>query len=83
MPDPPSWVSATDLAEHAYCPRALAYRRAAPDLRPTPEERRGAAYHRRTLGRERWRADHALALWAALALGAGLAFVGVVAAVRP
>jgi hypothetical protein len=47
------WISVSDLAEYAYCPRAYWYRHHPPRERPAPEavdaSRRGEAFHQRTL----------------------------------
>ncbi len=67
------WVSATDLAEYAFCPRALYYRTHPPAAGPRrAAERRavaGARYHSRELGRERRRAAHGGAYWGMLLVG--------------
>ncbi|MEM0129111.1 MAG: hypothetical protein QXG65_02960 [Thermoplasmata archaeon] len=56
------WVSASDLAEWAYCPRASWYRRHPPpgsDRLPVPASaRRGVAFHRRALAAEARREVH-------------------------
>ena len=70
------WVSVSDLAEYAYCPRALWYRHNPPAEGAAPQSVRsreeGTRFHRRILRarnrRERW----AAAAWALLALGAAL-----------
>jgi CRISPR/Cas system-associated exonuclease Cas4 (RecB family) len=57
-------VTASDLAEYAYCPRAYWYRRHPPAEGPSPSSRvaraGGERYHARTLTaryrRERWSA---------------------------
>jgi CRISPR/Cas system-associated exonuclease Cas4 (RecB family) len=57
------WTSVSDLAEYAYCPRALYYRYHPPPEGPEPSEEesahRGERYHRRTARAVRWR-DRAL-----------------------
>jgi len=70
------WVTPSDLAEYAFCPRALYYRRTrdAPDSEAAD---RGATYHRRRLSAERRRAEHGRLPWLALALGAALLLLGV------
>ena len=75
------WVSASDLAEYAYCPRSYWYSRHPEsypgESRPDPRARAGASFHRRVLSAERRREDHA-AGYAALLL-AGVAIVVVAA----
>jgi len=69
------WVTPSDLAEYAFCPRALHYRKTRDD--PGSEAAaRGAAYHRRRLSAERRRDEHGRLAWAAVALGVVLALVG-------
>ena len=74
------WVTASDVAEYAFCPRAQWYRRHPPRGGTTPaaEERAeaGTRYHRRVLGAERRRAAYASAYWAALAVGLALTVGG-------
>lgn len=74
------WVSATDLAEYAYCPRAQYYREHPPPGGPTAAgERRavvGERYHARMLGRERRRAEHGGAYWITLGIGVLLVLGG-------
>ncbi len=70
------WVSASDLAEYSYCPRAHWYRDHPPVGRPIPGadrlRRRGRRFHRRALQSERRREEH-VRTYVALALtGAGL-----------
>ncbi|HTP54431.1 MAG TPA: hypothetical protein VML94_05680 [Thermoplasmata archaeon] len=81
-PDPP-WVSATDLAEYAFCPRSLYYRRRAPDAPETPAESAGRRYHARVLAAERRRSDHPAAYWLGLAVGLLLVLLAAVAELRP
>ena len=54
------WVSASDLAEYAYCPRAWWYRGNPPTAGRAPESERasraGERFHRRELA-EDWRSD--------------------------
>jgi CRISPR/Cas system-associated exonuclease Cas4 (RecB family) len=61
--DPPArWVTASDLAEYAFCPRAYWYTRHPPAEGPEPSNATarhlGERYHARTLAtryrRERW-----------------------------
>ena len=51
--DRPPWVSVSDLAEYAYCPRAQWYRGHPPREAPAPSavrsSERGEAYHQRSL----------------------------------
>lgn len=73
------WVSASDLAEYAYCPRAHYYS-THPDVtggtgRPGPRARAGVLYHRRTLSTEKRHDEHAR-LYVGLLL-AGIALVAV------
>jgi CRISPR/Cas system-associated exonuclease Cas4 (RecB family) len=66
-------VTASDLAEYAYCPRAYWYRRHPPPEGPTPSSRGaragGERYHARALTtryrRERWPA----VWWVLVAVG--------------
>ncbi|HXW67017.1 MAG TPA: hypothetical protein VEL82_03965 [Thermoplasmata archaeon] len=80
--DGPEWVSASDLAEYAYCPRAHFYRDHPPPEGPARgsgrRARSGARYHARTLAAERRRAEHGVAYWGALVLGV-LLVVGALA----
>ncbi|MGI0128811.1 MAG: hypothetical protein ACREDE_00555 [Thermoplasmata archaeon] len=75
-----SWVSASDVADYAYCPRAHWYHDHPPRDGPRPgtQERAqaGERYHRRVLGAERRRAEHGGAYWAALAFGTVLVLGG-------
>ncbi len=81
MGDDVEWVSASDLADYAYCPRAHFYHVHPPRGGSTPEAqaraRSGTRYHRRILGAERRRADHGGAYWAALAVGTVLVLGGL------
>lgn len=72
-----SWVSASDLAEYAYCPRALYYRRRIPDAPEGPASFAGREFHRRTLSAEDRRAAHGGAYWAVLLLGLLLVLLGL------
>ena len=81
------WVTASDLADYAYCPRAHWYHDHPPPEGPTREARdrvaAGSRYHRRVLGAERRRAEHGGAYWVALAIGAALIAGGVAWIFRP
>ena len=77
------WVSASDLAEYAYCPRALYYRRASPNAPPPERALDGARDHARRLGAERRRAEHPGAIWAGVLLGLAIAAVGAAGWLRP
>jgi hypothetical protein len=70
-------VSATDLAEYAYCPRAFHYRREYPNAPATPEALEGRAYHLRVLGAERRRDAGRGSSWIALLLGGVLVVLGL------
>ena len=74
MRDDRPWVSPTDLAEQAFCPRALHYRRTRDAPRSAAADE-GTAYHLRRLAAERRRDEHGRLAWAAVALGAGLVLV--------
>ncbi len=75
------WVTATDLADYAYCPRAHWYHDHPPPEGSTPEAKvrasAGSRYHARVLGAERRRAERGGAYWVALAVGAVLVLGGV------
>lgn len=79
--DDEAWVSASDLADYAYCPRAHWYHdhppRGGPTARALLRAGDGARYHRRVLGAERRRAEHSGAYWATLAVGAVLVVGGL------
>ena len=79
----PRWISSTDLAEYAYCPRAGYYRRRHPDARPSGPALAGTAYHARVLGRERREEERPAVYWVGLLVGALLAGAGLLALVRP
>ncbi|MFZ1023918.1 MAG: hypothetical protein WAN87_07270 [Thermoplasmata archaeon] len=53
---PTSWVTVSDLAEYAFCPRALWYREHPPSMgrtrRATRSAVRGTRYHKRAIGAE-------------------------------
>jgi hypothetical protein len=74
-------VSASDLADYAYCPRAHWYHEHPPPGGTTSEARRralaGSGYHARTLGAERQREERGGAYWAALLAGLVLALGGI------
>jgi hypothetical protein len=73
MGDRDPWVSATDLADYAYCPRSHWYHEHPPRGGPSPAARERAAFgqrfHARVLSGERRRAAHGAAYWAALGVG--------------
>jgi hypothetical protein len=73
------WVTPSDLAEYAFCPRALHYRWTRDDPGSEPAAR-GTAYHRRRLSAERRRDEHGRLAWVAVALGAILVLVAAVLA---
>lgn len=77
MTDEGLWTTPSDLAEYTFCPRAHFYRRhgEAPRSRAAAS---GDAYHRRHLSGERWRDEHRLAPWLAVAAGVGLLAIAVV-----
>jgi CRISPR/Cas system-associated exonuclease Cas4 (RecB family) len=81
------WVTATDLAEYAYCPRSHWYYEHPPVGDRTTDARKradaGTRYHHRILDAERRRAEHGAAYWAALALGALLVVGGLAWIFRP
>ncbi len=86
-PHTAGWVSVSDLAEYAYCPRAFWYRRHPPPLGPTrasiEARSRGSLVHERELtSRLRWEGRGGWVWWLlglgillcvlAWALGSGL-----------
>jgi hypothetical protein len=77
---PGTWVSATELADYAYCPRSHYYAAHPPPGGPAPAAQRsaraGARYHARELGRERHREEGGAAAWAAIAAGIALTLGG-------
>ncbi len=85
MLEDPDWVSASDLAEYAYCPRAFWYRKHPPAgmsaSNSDRSSRRGQRFHRRELGAERKREAHAggyvaLVLFGIALLSTALYFAG-------
>jgi CRISPR/Cas system-associated exonuclease Cas4 (RecB family) len=74
-----SYVSASDLADYAYCPRSHWYRYHPPPGGPSPEAVRssvaGTRRHARQLGGERRRAERGALYWAVVVIGI-LAVVG-------
>jgi hypothetical protein len=78
----PPYVSASDLADYAYCPRSHWYRYHPPPGGPAPDSVRSAAagtrVHGRQLGGERRRAEHGVAYWLLLAIGLLVVVGGVV-----
>jgi CRISPR/Cas system-associated exonuclease Cas4 (RecB family) len=77
----PSFVTASDLEDFAYCPRSYWYRTHPPPEGPAPGSARlaaaGARSHVRRLGGERRRAEHGVAYWALVVLGVALVIGGV------
>jgi CRISPR/Cas system-associated exonuclease Cas4 (RecB family) len=73
----PSWITATDLAEYAYCPRALHYRRRFPTDPDPPEAIAGRKFHRRVLTAESRRAARRGSYWAGVLLGSALVALGL------
>jgi hypothetical protein len=69
------WVSASDLADFAYCPRSHYYRHHAPWAGPSPESVRsgehGSRFHHRELTAVRSREDQAVH-WAMVAAGSAV-----------
>jgi hypothetical protein len=80
-----SWVSASDLAESAYCPRAQWYRHHPPSpeaaraVEAAPARRAGVAYHTRTLGAELWYERAGTWPWVVGALGLLLVIAAILA----
>jgi CRISPR/Cas system-associated exonuclease Cas4 (RecB family) len=76
----PSWASASDLEEYAYCPRAHYYRHHPPPGGPAPESVRraddGRRYHDRVLSAEARREAHGTGYLLAILLGLLLAAGG-------
>jgi len=81
------WVSASDLADYAYCPRAHWYAEHPPPDGPTTASRersdRGRRYHAEALGAERRRDAHGAAYWTALLVGVLLVLGGIAWIFRP
>jgi len=79
--DRPPWVSVSDLAEYAYCPRAQWYRGHPTDEPPAPSAvrsaQRGEAYHERSLSAVARREERG-AGWGIAALLLGLLVVAVI-----
>jgi CRISPR/Cas system-associated exonuclease Cas4 (RecB family) len=69
----PSYVSASELADYAYCPRSHWYRSHPPPEGPTGEAVRSAVAgnrsHTRRLSAEARRARHGAAYWVLLGVG--------------
>jgi len=78
--DPP-FVSASDLADYAYCPRSYWYRTHPPPEGPAPDSVRSSAAgtrsHARQLGGERRRAEHRAAYWVLIVVGLLVVLGGV------
>lgn len=74
------WVTPSELAEYAYCPRAHYYRRRYGAPPPGRSLRAGQVYHARALGGELRRAMHGRTYWAVIAFGGLLFAVGVLSA---
>jgi hypothetical protein len=75
------WVSASELADYAFCPRSHWYSLTRPDA-PVPSDsaRRssaGAAFHAAELSAVRTRSEHRGAYLAMVAVGLVLAGVGI------
>lgn len=77
----PEYVSASDLADYAYCPRSYWYRHHPPPGGPSDASLRSSAAgtraHARQLRGERRRAEYGGLYWALVALGVLLAVGGV------
>jgi CRISPR/Cas system-associated exonuclease Cas4 (RecB family) len=75
------FVSASDLADYAYCPRSHWYRHHPPPEGPTPASVRraelGGRSHARQLGGERRRAEHGGWYWILALLGLLVVVAGV------
>lgn len=69
------WVTASELAEYAYCPRAHWYRRHPPPEGPSTESRlartRGERFHGQTLARRDRRERWSAAAWILALVGLG------------
>ncbi|MCI4357549.1 MAG: PD-(D/E)XK nuclease family protein [Thermoplasmata archaeon] len=72
----PPWLSVSDLAEYAYCPRAYWYRHHPPREPPDPGSVRssqvGEAYHRHALRGIRHREDRGAAVGLLAVAGAAV-----------
>lgn len=81
------WVSASDLADYAYCPRAHWYQQHPPPDGPAPgspaRSAAGRRYHAEALGAERRRDARGAAYWLALLVGVGLVLGGIAWIFRP
>jgi|HubBroStandDraft_1064217.scaffolds.fasta_scaffold04688_9 hypothetical protein len=81
------WVSATDLADYAYCPRSHWYHDHPPPGGPSrgalARSAAGTHYHQQVLGAERRRAEHGGAYWVGLVLGVLLLIGGLAWFFRP
>lgn len=79
----PSVVSASDLADYAYCPRSYYYRCHPPAGGPAPDAARrsqaGERAHARELGGDRRRAAHGALYWLVVVAGAIALVAGVAA----
>ncbi|MCI4335736.1 MAG: hypothetical protein L3K17_00855 [Thermoplasmata archaeon] len=75
---PDHWISASELADYAYCPRSWWYRDHPPVRGPAPESRRrareGEIYHHHVLAAERHRDA-----WAGAIAAAAMVAVAVLA----
>ncbi len=73
MPGRDGWVSASELADYAYCPRSHWYSLHPPATGRAPDAQRrsndGRRYHRTELAGESRRERHGLAYAAALVVG--------------
>jgi hypothetical protein len=76
----PRTISASELADYAYCPRSHWYALHPPSGGPSDDGRRrsaaGERSHARALGSTQRRANHGAAYWVAFALGLLLAAGG-------
>ncbi|HEV2316503.1 MAG TPA: hypothetical protein VGV89_02880 [Thermoplasmata archaeon] len=79
-------MSARELAEYVYCPRAHWYSRHRPDVPVAPSVRRslddGLEYHAEYLGGVAARAEHPGRAWAWLVLGISLVALAALLVVR-
>ena len=72
-PRAPEWISASDLGEYAYCPRALYYRRHPPgvaEAEASVRRRSGGDDFHREYGRSMIRRSRSVGIWAVLFLTA-------------